>query len=674
MIKNSLAVLALACLFAPTLPVVAAEAGTPLKLVSEKVDWPAFMASNDMLWKKPPTDLYDSPLLGNGMLGAYVRKGADNELAWEIGRADVQDHRKGGDTLNNRCRFAVGAFHPEDRRQNHPWLRPAAGPVERRRLLRHGPRRKRCAVKIRSFIPARGADVIVAETATEGGERVEWSWAAHPAVSPRIAHAALKKIEEQQVVAYMKRPNQAAVESEGGGVKFCIQKLDNGETATAWKITREGSVTRLFATIAHTWPDQTAGKAAENALRAALAKNVRALEKTGSAWWHDYYRRTFVSIPDAYWTAFYWAQVYKLAAATRPDGVFLDLQGPWAQTITPWPATWWNLNIQLAYSPCYTGNRLDIADSLRLNLRKYRDELFRNAGREYPDSAAMARASGLQAESYVYPPSDRTPNAELGNLPWTCLLLWRQYRVTMDESILRDDVFPLLRASVNYYLHFAQKGPDGKYHLPSTCSPEYGNTRDCNYDLALLKWGCLTLLKADAILKANDPLAPKWRDVVDNLTDFPVDENGYRIGRDLTLTTSHRHYSHLFMIYPLKLVDVRDPKEKALIEKSVGRWHNLDKGRGLEGYSFTGGASILATLGDGEGAYKFLNGFRWFVRPNTMYKELVRVIETPLSAAESIHDLLLQSSENRIRSSSWRPPRRGTTPCSAIFSPKAGSR
>jgi hypothetical protein len=38
------------------------------------------------------------------------------------------------------------------------------------------------------------------------------------------------------------------------------------------------------------------------------------------------------------------------------------------------------------------------------------------------------------------------------------------------------------------------------------------------------------------------------------------------------LTTGHRHYSHLFAFYPLRLVTWDDPSQRALIEASVDHW------------------------------------------------------------------------------------------------------
>ncbi|MCL4694007.1 MAG: alpha-L-fucosidase, partial [Candidatus Hydrogenedentes bacterium] len=111
--------------------------------------------------------------------------------------------------------------------------------------------------------------------------------------------------------------------------------------------------------------------------------------------------------------------------------------------------------------------------------------------------------------------------------------------------------------------------------------------------------------------------------------------------RDVPLDSSHRHYSHLLMVYPLYEVTVEQPDGEKRIRRSLDHWHSFPDA--LMGYSFTGGASISAAIGDSERALNYLNALKPFIEPNTMYREAGPVIETPLSAAQSIHDMLLQS-------------------------------
>ena len=121
---------------------------------------------------------------------------------------------------------------------------------------------------------------------------------------------------------------------------------------------------------------------------------------------------------------------------------------------------------------------------------------------------------------------------------------------------------------------------------------------------------------------------------------------------------SHRHYSHLLGLYPLFQLNPDSPEDRALVDKSVVHWHKIGEGKGLAGYSYTGAASLYAALDRGNDAESILNHFLTGsigisqLLPNTFYVESGGknpVIETPLSAAASIMELLLQSWGHKIR-------------------------
>ena len=84
-----------------------------------------------------------------------------------------------------------------------------------------------------------------------------------------------------------------------------------------------------------------------------------------------------------------------------------------------------------------------------------------------------------------------------------------------------------------------------------------------------------------------------------------------------------------------------------LINKSIAHWIGF-KGA-LAGYTYTGASSMASWLGDGEKALEYLEGFFPYMRSNTMYVEAGQVIETSLSCAESINNMLLQSWGDKIK-------------------------
>src|SRR5439155_1161919 len=140
------------------------------------------------------------------------------------------------------------------------------------------------------------------------------------------------------------------------------------------------------------------------------------------------------------------------------------------------------------------------------------------------------------------------------------------------------------------------------------------------------------------------------RDVLANLAPLPTDSAGLMVGRGRPWQQSHRHYSHLLAIYPLRLITPDRPDQRALIETSLATWErDISLFRG---YSFTGGAAMHAMLGHGDVALTRLNQYLdapRYMEPNTFYAEAGPVIETPLSAAASIQELFLQDWGGALR-------------------------
>ena len=102
------------------------------------------------------------------------------------------------------------------------------------------------------------------------------------------------------------------------------------------------------------------------------------------------------------------------------------------------------------------------------------------------------------------------------------------------------------------------------------------------------------------------------------------------------------------MFYPLYLLNAEQQGSKELLEKSIEHWHSMPDN--ILGFSYTGASLLYAAFGEGNKALEKLNGlFALTLRPNTMYMESGPVIETPLSGAQCVHDMLLQSWGKKIR-------------------------
>jgi alpha-L-fucosidase 2 len=612
--------------------------------------WRTVLADADLVWQRMPTTWYEGPFLGNGFLGSgiYAEPGAETSaVRFNVQHSEVQDHRPEYGSLFGLARLPIGHFtlEPVGTITGLDWrlgLRDAE--------LTGTLTTDQGTLALRALVHT-DRSVLAVEVTPSAGER-GFRWVFHPAdaISPR---AAFKPLPDGY------RGNPPAEVAEHDGVSAAVQPLlAGGQHVTAWRERRSGGTARtLYVHVAHSHPGTTALDRALKAVRRASPLPYSALALTHRAWWHAYYRKSFLSVPDARLQRFYWIQLYKTASAARRDAPVMATCGPWLES-TPWPNTWWNLNAQLEYWLIHGSNHLEL-DAITRSLGEFRDNLAKETAAPYrADSLGIPRttdprlvngaASTLMGYGVGIPGQD-PPTPEVGNLTWALHNVWLSYRHTMDESILGDVLFPLLRKAITYYLHFLEPGPDGRLHLPATFSPEYGgNSRDCNYDLMLLTWGCRTLLDSAELLGIDDELAPRWREVLARRAPYPTDANGFMIGADIPFAKSHRHYSHLLAVYPLYELTGRTPDERALIERSLAHWVGFEGA--LQGYTFTGAASMSALLGKGEDALRYLGELMArFIQPNTMYKESGPVIETPLSAAQSLHDMVCQSWGGVIR-------------------------
>lgn len=623
---------------ASTLPAGAAAAAPQGNGPDVRVDWPTFLAGADLVWRRMPAAWYEGPFLGNGFLGSgvYAEPGA-NAIRFNVQHSQVQDHRPEFGALFGLARLPIGYLTLEpvgaitgiDWRLS-VWDAELTGTV----TTTVG------SLALRAFVHS-GRSVLVVDVTPTDGEAA-YRWVFHPAVavSPR-ADPVWKKPPPDGYAA-----NPAPTVERVGDVELIHQPLTaGGGHATAWREVPCGRTRRLLAAVGWNFP---AADAAHQAVR--LIREAPEVEEH-RRWWHDYYRHHFLSLPDQRLQSFYWLQLYKVASAARRDAPPMATSGPWLEP-TPWPATWWNLNVQLEYWLIHGSNHLEL-DAVTRSLDRFRQNLVDQVPAAYQaDSAGIPRTSDMTLNNGAgignagFPvgiPGQDPPVPEVGDLTWALHNVWLSYRHTMDVRILRDVVYPLLRRSINYYRHFLAPGTDGFLHLPPTFSPEYGvDAPDTNYDLALIRWGCRTLLDATTLLRVDDPLRPQWTDILARLVPYPVDANGFMIGAGVPFAKSHRHYSHMLSVYPLYLVTWEQPENQALIDTSLRHWISFQGA--LQGYSYTGAASISAQARRGDDAAFYVNELlRLFILPNTMYKESGPVIETPLSAAQSVHDMLCQS-------------------------------
>jgi len=614
----------------------------------EKIDWPAFMRGHDMTFDKLPGDWTEAPHFGNAMVGSMLYQ-ADNTIRLQVFRADVHDHRDHsyGWTAYSRPRLRIGHFslHPVGKLAGCNWRKDLwnaelAGTI----------RTDKGEIQIRHFTHADDMAIVTELTPSANERECAWTWHPAAATTTRGGYPTTEAGIENFANRYGKhhaetlkvyKANPAGRQEEKGEVSVWVQDfLVGGQYATAWSEHVSKDTRTHIVSIAQSYPESTAAETAvADVARFTKLDRARWVD-AHRKWWHAYYPQSFVSIPDKGLESLYWQTIYRFGCTSRTGRYFVDTSGIWFQG-GPWAYITTDWNIQSAHWPVYAANRLEQAQALVDRFHQQREELIKAVRpvEWQADSAylPLAVAWDLQGSRK----GDMRYYHLVGNLPWTVHNMWWQYRYSMDEVMLREKVYPILRRSMNLYLHMVEEGEDGRLHLPPTYSPETHAWKDCNFDLALFKWGCLTLLKASKRLGIDDPLIPSWKQVAERLVDFPADEHGFRLGRDQTSPPNHRHFSNLLMIYPLYLVNIDQESSREVLQSSYDRANAVT---GLPAMVQSHVAPIGAALGQGDTALEGLKRLQADLLPNGLWSCGGNpCIESTLGMANIVQNMLIQS-------------------------------
>lgn len=592
-----------------------------------------YMTSQAMEWEQLPMQWNEGAFLGNGRIGMMIyADSTDNSLTLWLSRPDVTDHRKapdrktslgvmGASVMTDFCRMDIGKM------KLFPKGRILSGTMsldiynaELTGLIHTD----KGDISIRAYTPY-DREVNVVEVNTS----MPYSWDLQPGSprSPRIQ--VFPNLRKE--LGYVDNPMPQCVrhEHEGWSVH---PLLAGGDYATYWRETvNEGGSVMFLSTKNEVPASGISLTKARNEVTEAIDIGVDRLRTDMHKWWNGYYTTGLITIPDKQLENFYHLQLYKLATCSHPDGPVMDTFGTFYKT-SQWPGIWWNLNVQLTYMATHATNRLIQG----VNYQTLLDSMF----------VDVMNAHGP---------------AKSGDFAWALHTYYSYMRhAGCSWTDIKEKFMPKAEALYAIYKPHLHES-SGVISLLQTESPEYEGFKvydNSNYNLAALRWLLLTMTSLCDSTGICPAAYIEWTHVLERLHPCPVDSNGYMIADNKPVAKSHRHYSHLLSFYPLRIQDVTNPEIRALLERSIDHWLGIGNGRGLAGYSYTGAASLYAYCGAGDKAYAQLHHFLnkrigiSLLLPNTMYVESGGknpVIETPLSAATAVTEMLLQSWGGTLR-------------------------
>ena len=612
--------------------------------ISNQIDWKDFLSRHDLVWNQVPTGYFDSPFVGNGLLGAKLYKPVGGLLRLDIGSSEVVERRDTeANSLVDNGRLPVGYF---ELASNYD-IQAGKGRLDlydaetQFTMQMH----KGYSLDINMKV-LRHKDVIVMDYTPSDTLECFWMFRPLPSAVPLIGYLN----PPIHVVALNPQPTEQKID----GVNVVIQKRGDtgagGCYVTAWKeIELANNKRRLLVTIQDSHEDDSAiTDAVELIQQTANKEEFKAQEKAHKEWWNNYYTASFISIPHPQMESLYWGLQYRLASMMRKGAPLCDLMGPWYKS-SHWPGVWWNLNTQMLFSSLHVSNQLELTSTLTDYVFENKQNFINSIPEEFRhNSAGLVRHCGRNQIDHVY----TWPNAEFperSNLIYLMHTMWEHYRVTMDDVYLEKQYYPLLKRAVNFLLNVVTVDSNGMIHMPKSHSPESTNDTDTNYDLSSLRWGCQTLLSINSRCGLKDKDSKIWKNTLKNLRPYPTDENGYMCSANIKAPLKHRHWCHLFQIYPYHLVNFDQPESHDVILKSLSHW-----GDSTIPNTWTQAviSSIYSSMQDGEAALKHLNAA---LKTSNLSKNMTHsegkqpCSETYGGLSRMLQDMLMQSWGDKIR-------------------------
>ena len=362
---------------------------------------------------------------------------------------------------------------------------------------------------------------------------------------------------------------------------------------------------------------------------------------------------------------------YLLISSSRPGTQPANLQGIWNNDMNPaWDSKYTtNINTEMNYWPVETANLSELSEPLITMVRELTDQ-GAEVAKEHYGAKGWVFHQNTDLWRVAAPMDGPTWGTYTVGGAWLTTHLWEHYLFTLDKEYLKE-VYPIIKGSVEFFMDFLVEYP-GKEWLVTNPSnspenPPKGKGYEYFYDEVTGMYYFTTIVagstmdmqilkdlfsyygSASAILGVDNDFAKK---VMEAKKHFPPSQ----IGKDgmlqewtedyEQLEKNHRHFSHLYGLYPGNVISAaRTPELVEPVKKVLEQ-----RGDGGMGFSRGWKMSLWARLNDGNRANSIFKGYLKEQCFSTLFAKCGKPLQVDgsLGVTAGITEMLVQSHEGFI--------------------------
>ena len=399
---------------------------------------------------------------------------------------------------------------------------------------------------------------------------------------------------------------------------------------------------------------------------------LETLRSAHRQWWRDFWSQSFVEIGDPLLERYYYGSHYLMASCSRNPRFPPSLFGNWTTADGPsWQADYHlNYNHQAPWWGVFSSNHPELAEPYDAPILDYlptartnAQELLKVRGVYYDvgvgprglETSFMPDGHGIPGEGR------RMFLGQKSNAAFAAVNMFLRFYHTYDRAYA-ERVYPFLRETATFWENylFLEKG---RYVIRNDASGEVGDggsDRNNSLSLGLVRMLFQGMLDVSTELGVDADRRPRWRDILNRLSDFPtVEVDGVRRIRGADAgpaanrigpSRNNTRLEWMGMVWPTGVLGLgSDPAMLRMLQDDARGWAESEWIGHFNGFSITFPGAARVGHDPSDLLLKLRRQLTEFGLPNLMVFGGGGGIENCSGVPATINEMLLQSHDGVLR-------------------------